>query len=71
MENLNMTLREFARHLTICIAESPELADIPMYLSQDGEGNEFRPYSGDFDVYVGEDLDLGVEGKVAVFYPNW
>ena len=71
MENSNMTLREFASHLAICIMESPELGEIPMYLSRDGEGNEFRPYSGDFDVYTGADLDLDVEGKVAVFYPNW
>lgn len=66
-----MTLQEFANHLAICIAESPELGSIPMYLSKDGEGNEFRPYSGDFDVYQAEDLDLPEEGKVAVFYPNW
>ena len=71
MENPNMTLREFATHLAICIAESPELADIPMYLSKDWEGTEFRPYSGDFDVYRAEDLGLVEEGKVAVFYPNW
>lgn len=67
----NMTLREFAEHLALCIEYSPEFGSLPMYLSKDGEGNEFRPYSGDFDVYAGEDLDLPVEGKVAVFYPNW
>ena len=71
MENSNMTLREFANHLAICIMESPELGEIPMYLSRDWEGNEYRPYSGDFDVFTGADLALDVEGKVAVFYPNW
>lgn len=71
MENSNMTLREFANHLAIRIMETPELGEIPMYLSRDWVGNEFIPYSGDFDVYTGKDLSLDVEGKVAVFYPNW
>lgn len=67
----NMTLQQFAFHLAICIMESPELGEIPMYLAVDADDDRYRRFSGDFDVYKGTNLNINHEGKVAVFFPNW
>lgn len=71
----NMTLREFAEHLALHIEYNPAAGDMKLYLATDGEGNEFRPYSGDFEImHLDEVLEYPKypsEDKVVVFYPNW
>lgn len=78
MENLNMTFSEFAEHIMYHIESNPALRDLPIYLSKDGEGNNFRPFSGDFEIENRIDIDDTVEDRddeeyerCIVFYPNW
>lgn len=66
-----MNLKEFMEHLKEQIELQPGVGDLPMYLSKDGEGNEFRPFCGDFDIMIGEEIEQDDLEKVAVFWPDW
>lgn len=68
----SMNLKEFALHILGVVEVVPEYGELPMYLSKDGEGNEFRPFCGDFEIMLGEEIDWEHETeKAAVFFPDW
>ena len=68
---MSATLQYLRDHLTACIEADPSMADVPVFLSKDEEGNEFRPTHGDFDLLPGEDIDQPGLERVAVIWPAW
>lgn len=67
-----MTLGEFIDALTKFRDGVLGSEDLPLYMSKDGEGNEFRPASSDVEMYDPEELSLeGVDTKVVAIWPAW
>lgn len=65
-----MNLGQFADHLKELMDNNPRLRSLPLYLATDAEGNDFRPFCGDFDIMLGEEIDAPVQ-KAAVFWPDY
>lgn len=67
-----MTLGELAENISRFIRDNPGVEKAPVYLSKDGEGNEFRPLDNSLGVYDPEELYLDdVDTKVVALWPTW
>lgn len=67
-----MTLAELAEDIHLFIQENPGAGDLQVYLSKDGEGNEFRPLDNSLGTYDPEELGLeDVDTKVVALWPTW
>lgn len=67
-----MTLGELAENISRFIRGNPGAEEAPVYLSKDGEGNEFRPLDNSLGTYDPEELDLDDEDtKVVALWPTW
>lgn len=65
------TVQNLIDHLTACAESDTRIGDLPLFLSKDAEGNDFRPTHGDFDIVPGEEVERDDLERVAILWPAW